>query len=43
MALAAAVILFARLKTKGWIRGLLSIFAFVSLLLGMLCGLVAMI
>ncbi|MBW5446654.1 DUF2768 family protein [Cohnella sp. CFH 77786] len=43
MVMAAALITFTRLKTKGWIRFVLSVAAFVMLLSGMLCGLVAIV
>jgi Protein of unknown function (DUF2768). len=38
MALAAVIITFARLKTKGFIRIILSIVAFVCLVLGFIYG-----
>jgi hypothetical protein len=43
MVLAAVVITFARLKTRGWIRFVLSLIAFVLLIAGMICGLAAII
>lgn len=43
MVLAAVIITFARMKTRGWIRPVLSLVAFLVLLAGMLCGLVAII
>jgi hypothetical protein len=43
MVLAAVVITFARLKTKGWIRFVLSLIAFVLLIAGMICGLAAIV
>jgi hypothetical protein len=41
MVLAAVLITFARLKTKGWIRFVLSLAAFVMLLAGLLYGVAA--
>ncbi|WP_276351664.1 DUF2768 family protein [Cohnella caldifontis] len=43
MVLAAVVITFARLKTKGWIRFVLSLIAFALLIAGMICGLAAIV
>ncbi len=43
MVLAAAIITFARIKTKGIIRFILSIAAFVTLLVGMLCGFISIV
>ncbi|WP_123040817.1 DUF2768 family protein [Cohnella candidum] len=42
MVAAAVIITFARLKTKGWIRLVLSIASFLMLLIGLVYGLVAM-
>lgn len=43
MVLAAAIVTFARLKTKGFIRFILSMTAFLTLLVGMLCGLISIV
>lgn len=43
MATAAVIVAFARHKTKGWIRRILTVFAFIVLLLGMLYGLISII
>jgi uncharacterized membrane protein len=43
MVLAAVIITFARLKTTGWIRLVLSLTAFVMLLAGFLYGMVAIV
>jgi hypothetical protein len=43
MVLAAVIITFARMKTKGIIRFILSIIAFVLLLAGMLYGFISII
>ena len=43
MALSAAAITFARLKTKGFVRALLSLIAFILLLVGFLLGLIAIL
>jgi len=43
MVLAAVVIMLARAKTTGILRGVLSLFAFVALLAGMLCGLISIV
>lgn len=43
MAIAAAVITFARLKTKGVIKFVLSLIAFVLLILGFVYGLFSII
>lgn len=41
MLLAVALVTFARVKTKGWVRLALSLFAFILLLAGGLCGVVS--
>jgi hypothetical protein len=41
MAFSAFLIMFARTKTKGWIKGILSLIAFIMLLAGMLYGLIS--
>ncbi|EJW18125.1 DUF2768 domain-containing protein [Paenibacillus alvei] len=38
MAFSALLIAFARSKTRGWIRGILSLIAFIMLLAGMVYG-----
>lgn len=38
MVLAAALITFARLKTKGWVRSILSLVAFLLLIVGFIYG-----
>jgi hypothetical protein len=43
MAFAAALITFARLKTKGVVKFLLSLIAFLVLIIGFICGLIAII
>jgi hypothetical protein len=43
MILAAVVIMFARQKTKGWIRAVLSFIAFVLLLFGFAYGLISIV
>lgn len=43
MILAALVIMFARLKTKGWIRAVLSIVAFVLLVFGFIYGMISIV
>jgi hypothetical protein len=43
MVVAALIITFARSKTKGWLRLLLTLVAAVLLLYGFLCGLLAII
>jgi hypothetical protein len=43
MVLAAVVITFARLKTKGWVRLVLSLAAFAMLLFGLVYGMVAIV
>jgi hypothetical protein len=41
MVFAALLISFARSKTKGWVKIVLTIVAFVMLVYGMLCGILA--
>ncbi|MGM0880482.1 MAG: DUF2768 family protein [Bacillota bacterium] len=43
MAVAAALITFARLKTKGVVKFILSLIAFLVLIIGFICGLIAII
>ena len=43
MVLAAAIITFARLKTKGWIRFVLSLVAFLLLIVGFIYGAVSIL
>ncbi|MFC4599092.1 DUF2768 family protein [Cohnella hongkongensis] len=43
MVLAALIITYARNKTKGWIRLLLTIVAVVVLIYGIICGLISII
>ncbi|MBN3527644.1 MULTISPECIES: DUF2768 family protein [Paenibacillus] len=43
MAFSAFLIMFARHKTKGWIRGILSFIAFIMLLAGMLYGIISIV
>jgi Protein of unknown function (DUF2768). len=43
MAVAAVIITFARLKTKGIIKFTLSFVSFILLVFGFLCGLIAII
>jgi hypothetical protein len=43
MVIAAVVIMLARAKTKGIWRAVLSLFAFVMLVVGMLCGLISIL
>jgi len=43
MAAAAGLITFARLKTKGIIKFVLSIVAFLVLVIGFICGLISII
>ncbi|MBB6635403.1 DUF2768 family protein [Cohnella thailandensis] len=43
MVLAAVVVMFARAKTKGILRFILSFIAFMFLLSGMLCGFIAIV
>jgi hypothetical protein len=41
MVLSVALVTFARLKTKGWVRLTLSALAFFLLVIGSLCGVVS--
>ncbi|NIK67700.1 MULTISPECIES: DUF2768 family protein [unclassified Paenibacillus] len=43
MAIAAVIITFARLKTKGVIKFSLSFVSFILLVFGFLCGLIAIV
>ncbi|BBI33185.1 DUF2768 family protein [Cohnella abietis] len=43
MVISAAIIYYARAKTKGWIRLVLTLVAFVVLIYGLLCGLLSII
>ncbi|GLX68994.1 DUF2768 family protein [Paenibacillus glycanilyticus] len=43
MAIAAVIITFARLKTKGVIKFTLSFVSFILLVFGFLCGLIAIV
>jgi hypothetical protein len=43
MVIAALIITYARLKTKGWIRIILSIAAIILLIYGIICGLLAIV
>lgn len=43
MAAAAGLITFARLKTKGIVKFILSLIAFLVLVVGFLCGLISII
>ncbi|MCR8660311.1 DUF2768 domain-containing protein [Paenibacillus endoradicis] len=43
MAIAAVIITFARIKTKGVIKGILSTVAFIMLCIGFLLGLLSII
>lgn len=43
MAIAALLITFARLKTKGAVKFVLSLVAFLILLIGFICGLISII
>ncbi len=43
MVLSAVLIMVTRTKTKGWLRFVLSLVAFVMLLVGMVCGLISII
>ncbi|SMG27119.1 Protein of unknown function [Paenibacillus aquistagni] len=42
MAFSAIIVAFARHKTKGWIRGVLTFVAFIMLMVGALYGLISM-
>jgi hypothetical protein len=41
MVLSVALVTFARMKTKGWVRLTLSAIAFLLLVIGSLCGVVS--
>ncbi len=43
MAIAALLITFARLKTKGIVKFILSLIAFIILIIGFICGLISII
>lgn len=43
MALAALLITFARIKTKGIVKFLLSTIAFLFLIVGVICGLISIL
>jgi hypothetical protein len=43
MVIAALMITYARLKTKGWIRIVLTIAAIIMLIYGIICGLLAIV
>ncbi|MGG1635655.1 DUF2768 domain-containing protein [Paenibacillus sp. FSL A5-0031] len=43
MAIAALLITFARLKTKGAVKFILSLIAFIVLIIGFVCGLISII
>ncbi|MNR61375.1 hypothetical protein D3C85_1831150 [compost metagenome] len=43
MAIAALLITFARLKTKGVVKFVLSLIAFIILIIGFICGLISII
>lgn len=43
MAVAALLITFARLKTKGILKFVLSLLAFIILIVGFICGLISII
>ncbi|WP_028544238.1 DUF2768 family protein [Paenibacillus taiwanensis] len=43
MALSAIIVMFARYKTKGWIKGILTFVAFILLLAGMLYGFISIV
>lgn len=43
MVIAALIITFARTKTKGWVRFVLTLAAIILLLYGFLCGLLAIL
>lgn len=43
MGVAAALITFARLKTKGVVKFILSLIAFFVLIIGFICGLISII
>ncbi|SFE91590.1 Protein of unknown function [Paenibacillus algorifonticola] len=43
MAISAVIITFARIKTKGIVKFILSLIAFVLLLIGFICGVISII
>lgn len=43
MVLAALIITFARNKTKGWIKAVLTLVAVVMLIYGMICGFLSIV
>lgn len=43
MVLAALIITFARNKTKGWIKAVLTLVAAVLLIYGMICGIISIV
>ncbi|WP_138753486.1 DUF2768 family protein [Paenibacillus sinopodophylli] len=43
MAIAALLITFARMKTKGVVKFVLSLIAFIILIIGFICGLISII
>ncbi|WP_239614128.1 DUF2768 family protein [Cohnella mopanensis] len=43
MVLAALIITYARSKTKGWVRLVLTLVAIVMLIYGMICGLLSLV
>ncbi|MCR8842982.1 DUF2768 family protein [Paenibacillus sp. SC116] len=43
MALSAILVVFARSKTRGWIKAILTLVAFVILLLGMLYSFISIV
>ncbi|MCG7406432.1 DUF2768 domain-containing protein [Paenibacillus sp. ACRRX] len=43
MALSAIIVMFARYKTKGWVKGILTFVAFILLLAGMLYGFISIV
>ncbi|NIK77572.1 sorbitol-specific phosphotransferase system component IIBC [Paenibacillus castaneae] len=43
MAIAALLITFARLKTKGVVKFIISLVAFIVLIIGFICGIISII
>ncbi|MGG4142870.1 DUF2768 family protein [Paenibacillus algorifonticola] len=43
MAISAVIITFARIKTKGIVKFILSLIAFVLLIIGFICGVISII
>ncbi|ANY68848.1 DUF2768 domain-containing protein [Paenibacillus sp. BIHB 4019] len=43
MAISAVIITFARIKTKGIVKFILSLIAFVLLVIGFICGVISII